>query len=185
MSSDGVGVVSLVGGESTGKSTLAAALGAALPAVVVDETLRRFVTDRGRVPTVGEQRAVMTTQIARETAAMEEAALAGRPWVVSDGGALMPAVYSIVYYRDDSLLDTALAHHRGCALTVLCASDFAWQSDEGQRDGPQARDEAQQVLLGLAGRRDLPLLTASGSIDDRVAQVVAALEQRGRVTGGP
>lgn len=175
MSSDGVGVVSLVGGESTGKSTLAAALGAALPALVVDETLRRFVADRGRVPTVDEQRAVMTTQIAREAEARKEAASAGRQWVVSDGGALMTAVYSIVYYQDGSLLDTALAHQRGCALNVLCDTDFEWQRDEGQRDGPQARDEAQQVLLGLAARRELPLLTAAGSVDDRVALVTAAL----------
>lgn len=168
--------MSLVGGESTGKSTLAAALGESLPAVVVDETLRQFVVDRGRVPTADEQHLVMTTQIDREAEAQRVAGAAGRSWVVSDGGALMTAVYSIVYYRDDSLLEAALAHHRNCALTVLCDTDFAWQSDQGQRDGPQARDEAQRVLIGLSAEQGLPFLTASGPVDDRVAQVMATLE---------
>ena len=40
-----------MGAESTGKSTLAAALGVSLPAVVVPESLRRFVDEHGRVPT--------------------------------------------------------------------------------------------------------------------------------------
>lgn len=178
--SDRVQVVSLVGAESTGKSTLATALGESLPAVVVDETLRRFVVDRGRVPTAAEQLSVIRTQIAREAEAQRKAEAVGCRWVVSDGGALMTAVYSIMYYQDDSLLEVALAHHRSYALTVLCDSDIAWEPDQGQRDSPQARDEAQQVLIDQVAGQEVQLLLASGSVDDRVATVLAALDVRRR-----
>jgi nicotinamide riboside kinase len=179
-----VRVLSLVGGESTGKSTLAIRLGEALPAVVVDETLRRFVAERRRVPTADEQSVVMATQIAREADARREAAAAGLGWVISDGGALMTAVYSILYYHDDSLLGPALDHHRGCALTVLCDADFTWHSDEGQRDGPQARDEAQRILIGLLAGGGVEHLTASGSVEQRVTAVLAAPAVRSRRSTG-
>ncbi len=47
--------IGLVGGEGTGKTTLASALAVALPACVVDESLRAFVEREGRTPRADEQ----------------------------------------------------------------------------------------------------------------------------------
>jgi nicotinamide riboside kinase len=52
----------LVGGECSGKSTLAAALAAALPALVVDESLRGFVEREARTPAREEQEPLMREQ---------------------------------------------------------------------------------------------------------------------------
>ena len=48
--------IALLGGECTGKSTLARALGARLGAQVVDERLRRFCDEMRRAPLASEQR---------------------------------------------------------------------------------------------------------------------------------
>ena len=47
--------VGLLGGESTGKSTLALALADALPAFVAEEYLRDFVASFGRTPLLVDQ----------------------------------------------------------------------------------------------------------------------------------
>ncbi len=52
----------------------------------------------------------------------------------------MTAVYSILYYGDDSLWEPALAHHRTAyVLTVWCDIDMPWLADPGHRDGPDWR----------------------------------------------
>ena len=77
----GAGLISVVGGESTGKSTLAAELGLRLPAVVVSEFLRNWVDERGRVPLPTEQAAVMAAHREAEVSALQGAGRTGWPWV--------------------------------------------------------------------------------------------------------
>ena len=165
-------LISVVGGECTGKSTLAAALGARLPAVVVAEYLRDWVDQEGRVPLSAEQAAVMAAHRDAEVRALQQADRTGLGWAVSDSGPLMTAVYSIQYYEDDSLLPRALEWTARSALVVWCQDDFPWQPDP-QRDGSQARATSQQVLAGIfAEHPDLPLLTVAGSFDTRVETVL-------------
>lgn len=165
-------LISVVGGECTGKSTLAAALGARLPAVVVAEYLRDWVDQEGRVPLSAEQAAVMAAHRDAEVRALRQADRTGLGWAVSDSGPLMTAVYSIQYYEDDSLLPRALEWTARSALVVWCQDDFPWQPDP-QRDGSQARATSQQVLAGIfAEHPDLPLLTVAGPFDTRVETVL-------------
>ncbi len=165
------GLISVVGGESTGKSTLAAALGTRLPAVVVAEFLREWVDRRGRVPGPAEQSEVLAGHRRSELAALREAGRTGRRWAVSDSGPLMTAVYSIQYYDDDALLPAALEWTAQNSLLVWCQDDFPWLPDP-QRDGPQARATSQQILAAIfAERPDLPLLSVRGPVEDRVAAV--------------
>lgn len=170
------GLISVVGGESTGKSSLARALGARLPAIVVPEFLRDWV-DRhdGRVPLPTEQPAVMAGHRDSEIAALREAAASGRAWVVSDSGPLMTAVYSIQYFDDASLLPAALAWTAHSSRVLWCADDFPWQPDP-QRDGAHARAATQRILAGIfAEHPGLPVLAVRGSLDERVAAVLNAL----------
>lgn len=172
------GLIVLVGGESTGKSTLAHALARDLPAIEVAEVLREWVADQGRVPRPDEQWDVMDAQVERESEALDEAGHTGIPWVVSDGGAIMTAVYSSLYYSDESLTPAALRLARRARLVVWCDHDFPWVPDPEQRDGPEMRDAAQRIIAATLEPSGLPWLRVSGDLAARTAAV------RRRLTGG-
>ena len=169
------GLISVLGGECTGKSTLAAALGLRLRAIVVSECLRDWVEHRGRVPMPTEQAAVMAAHRESEIFALLQADQTGQPWVVSDSGPLMTAVYSIQYYNDASLLPQALAWTARSTAVVWCQDDLPWQPDP-QRDGLQARATSQQILAEIfAEHPGLPMLAVGGSFQARVAAVLGEL----------
>lgn len=166
-------LVSIVGGESTGKTTLADALVRQLPAVAVPETLRDWVIREGRVPRVEEQIEVLREHQLAETRALAQPT--PPLWVVSDSGPIMTATYSIVYYGDHSLVAEATRASDSLALVVWCRADIPWVADGGQRDGPQMRDAAQEMLGKVLRDSGLPYLEVEGSLDERVDQVRARL----------
>jgi len=167
------GLIGVVGGESTGKSTLAAALGKRLPAIVVPEYLRTWVEHhRGQVPQSGEQAEIMAAHRAAEVSGMLEAERSGLSWVVSDSGPLMTAVYSIQYYDDPSLLPLAIEWTAHNDLILWCQDDFPWQPDP-QRDGSHARATSQQLLAEIfAAHPEVPMLEVRGASDERVETIV-------------
>lgn len=168
-------LISVVGGECTGKSTLAAALAIRLPAIVASETLRDWVDQQGRVPRADEQAAVMSAHRDSEIGALRRADQIGLAWAVSDSGPLMTAVYSIQYYDDDSLLGRALAWTAESTRVLWCQDDFGWSPDP-QRDGAHARATSQQILGAIfAEHPDLPVLTVRGALHERVETVVQEL----------
>ena len=178
------GLISVVGGESTGKSTLVAALGERLPALVVGEFLRTWVDQhRGQVPPASEQSAIMTAHRESELTALDEAERAGRGWVVSDSGPLMTAVYSIQYYDDPSLLPLAIEWTAHNDLILWCQDDFPWQPDP-QRDGSHARATSQQLLAEIfAAHPEVPMLEVRGAFDERVETIMDAVRP-GRAGSG-
>lgn len=172
------GLISVVGGESTGKSTLAAGLGARLPGTVVSEGLRNWVDRHGRVPRATEQAAVMDAHRRAERSALLRADQTGQPWVISDSGPLMTAVYSVQYYEDDSLLPLALEWTAQSDRVVWCQDDFPWQPDP-QRDGPLARTGSQRILAAIfADHPGLPVLAVHGPLKARIDTVLAAVSYR-------
>src|SRR5450755_754964 len=107
--SEGAFVVVLLGAESTGKTTLARELAAALAArgeivACVDEYLREFCAGRGRTPRRDEQSGIAAQQSERIAAASARADI-----VIADTSALMIAVYSELVFGDTSLYAGALA----------------------------------------------------------------------------
>ena len=165
-------LISIVGGECTGKSTLATALGVRLPAVVVSEFLRDWVDQQGRVPLREEQAAVMAAHRSSEISALQHADRSGLGWAVSDSGPLMTAVYSIQYYDDHALLPRAVEWTAASARVLWCQDDFPWQPDP-QRDGSPARATSQQILAAIfAEHPELPVLPVSGPFAERVATVL-------------
>jgi nicotinamide riboside kinase len=61
--------IAILGAESSGKSTLAAALASHFDTVWVPEYLREFVETLGRVPREEDQYGIARTQVEREDAA--------------------------------------------------------------------------------------------------------------------
>lgn len=178
--------IALIGGESSGKTTLATELAESLSiansVAVTREVLRDFVDKEGRAPTVDEQQAILKLQIqaeadcAREVAGDEEWELGeNRGFVIADPSVLMTAVYSILYFDDDSLVERAVRHVRGYDLHVWCRGDFEWEPEPGVRDGAEFRERAEQIIDRIAVTHSLDLVQVEGSPSQRLEQVELAL----------
>lgn len=136
--------IGLLGGECTGKSTLASDLAEALPGstLVVSEILRDFVRTHGRTPLPDEQAALMAAQSDAE----REAAALGPTWLIADPAPAMTAIYSLIYFDDDTLLPQARAALVAYDTLLWCDRDLPWMPDPGQRDGPHMRHAAHAAI---------------------------------------
>ena len=184
--SEGAFVVALLGAESTGKTTLASALGERLArqglrTAVVDEALREFCSARGRTPRQDEQAAIAALQSAR----IAKAARANDV-VVADTSALMIAVYSEMVFADTSLYESALAAQRRYGLTLVTALDLPWQADGLQRDGPHVRAPVDALLRSALAGAGIAFATVAGvgaaRVEAALRLVDAALAARRRAS---
>jgi nicotinamide riboside kinase len=170
-------VIALLGAESTGKTTLAQALGAVLSAdgkeaAVVPEYLREFCETHGRTPRRDEQQGIAEEQTRRIDAAAREHA-----FVVADTTALMIAVYSDQVFDDTSLYARALASHAHCDLTLLTALDLPWQADGLQRDGPQVREPVDARVRAALDGAHIGYSVVFGSGDERLRAALGAIRR--------
>lgn len=171
-------VIALLGAESTGKTTLAAALCEALvadgfDAVAVPEYLREFCDRTGRTPQPDEQMGIADEQTRR----IEDAASA-HEIVIADTTALMIAVYSDQVFGDAGLYAHSQAAHAGaCQLTLVTALDLPWQADGLQRDGPQVREPVDAKVRAALARAGLPFSVVFGSGAARVQAALACVRR--------
>jgi hypothetical protein len=86
----------------------------------------------------------------------------------------MTAVYSIVYFDDDSLLDAGIADASTYDAVLWCAPDFDWVPDAGMRDGSEYRERADLVIAEYVAP-SLPLLRINGTPMERVIASLGAL----------
>lgn len=169
-------IVAIVGAESTGKSTLAAALAervrtiAGLRCTWVPEHLRGWCDERGRTPRADEQ-----ADIARAQAEAIEAAAADHALVIADTTPLMTAVYSRMLFDDDGLVADAIAFQRRCAATLLTAIDLPWEPDGLQRDGAHVREPVDSHLRTLLAGHGLGWSVVAGSGAARTEAALDAL----------
>ncbi len=173
----GAFVIALLGAESTGKTTLAQSLQAALATptcrvTVVGEYLREFCDARGRTPNRDEQQ-----HIADEQTRRIEAAVADHDIVIADTTALMIAVYSDHVFGDTSLYAGAQTAHARCDLTLLTALDIAWQADGLQRDGPQVREPVDARVRAALGRARAGYAVVSGAGATRLESALASVRR--------
>lgn len=136
--------VSLLGGESSGKSTLARQLHAALQAqgiktALVPEHLREWCEATGRAPQAHEQAAIAAEQTRLIEAARAEV-------VIADTTALVVAAYSELYFNDRGLWPDAISAQRRLRLSLLMGLDLPWVSDGFFRDSPAVREAIDTAL---------------------------------------
>jgi nicotinamide riboside kinase len=178
-------LIAIVGAESTGKTTLAAALAprlardSGLRVAWVPEVLREWCTHMGRTPQAQEQAALVRAQHERIGAAA-----ATHDVVVCDTTALMTAVYSRYVFGDRSLEARAATLHRRVAHTLLMALDLPWTPDGLQRDGPQVREPVDGMLRELLGTHGLPWSLVGGSGRARLETAVDAVAPLLRTLAG-
>lgn len=198
-------IISLLGAESTGKSTLAAALhrhllaaSATLPAELalptithVPEYLRSWCLQHGRNPRQDEQAHIAHTQTEHLTSAAHPVGCAPC-WVIADTTPWMTAVYSDHYFGDSTLYAQAQPLHReplaaqptpepgssGNALpplNLLMGLDLPWAADGALRDGPTTQQAIDNRLRQQLDRWQCPYQTIYGSGTARVAAALQAI----------
>ena len=170
-------VVAVLGAESTGKTTLAAALAERLASrglrvAVVDEGLRRFCIELARTPRRDEQAAIADDQTRR----IDAAAAAGADAVVADTTAVMTAVYSDLVFGDRSLYASALDAQRRCDLTLVTANDLPWEADGLQRDGPHVREPVAALLRAALDGAGIAFAPVAGIGVARLDSALAAFD---------
>ena len=172
--------VAILGTESSGKSTLAAALAARYNTLWVPEYLREFVDTAGRVPQADDQFPIAATQAAREDAAAAVAAEMGGRFLFCDTTPLMTAVYSELLFGDTSLYPFALAHQRCYDLHLLTALDLPWVPDGIMRDGAHVRGPVDALLRNALQRGGMTFEVVAGTHGARVHAALAAIDGAAR-----
>ncbi len=161
--------IGLLGGESSGKTTLARALADALGSVWVPEYGRQRWEELRATLGVDELLAVARKQVSLEAEAAQQA----RGWLVCDTTPLTTLQYCLHDHGHAPPELHELAR-RPYDLTVVCEPDFDFvqdgcRRDEGFRAAQQAWTWARLAESGV------PCLAVRGSVQARVQQVLAHL----------
>jgi nicotinamide riboside kinase len=179
--------LALLGGESSGKTTLARALAEALHTSWVPEYGRQRWEELRETLSLPELVAVAQRQIAWEDEHATRAATRlgpGSPaWIVCDTTPLTTLQYALHDHGAAPSELHAMAM-RPYDLTVLCEPDFDFVQDGCRRDDGFRHAQHAWTLQALAAQGVVPLLVR-GSVAERVQAVRQALgpaAQRGTAT---
>lgn len=166
--------VAILGGESTGKSTLAAALAAHFRTVWVPEYLREFVDTHQRTPRADEQYGIARTQVERELALLPQA----KRFLFCDTTPCMTAMYSLHYFGAIDTALQALMHSHTYDFTVVTAPTNPWRGDGLMRDGDAVRQAVHQLIIDHLQSAGITFVLADGDVPQRVMQVAEYLAER-------
>ncbi len=161
--------ICLLGGESSGKSTLAAALAAHFRTNHVTEYGRELWEAQNGNLDFANMLHIAETQITRE----QTAAQSSNRYLFCDTSPLTTLFYSQhLFGKAHSDLET-LANHK-YTLHILCAPDFPFRQD-GTRQDAAFREKQDAWYRSELIHRGVPWLEARGSTTDRVMQVAGRL----------
>lgn len=179
--------IALLGGESSGKTTLARALAEALDTAWVPEYGRQRWEELRETLSLPELVAVARTQIAWEDEHAARAAArlgpAGRGWIVCDTTPLTTLQYALHDHGEAPPELHAMAR-RPYDLTVLCEPDFDFVQDGCRRDDGFRRAQHAWTLQALAAQGVAPLVVR-GPVAERLQAVRQALGPRAQRDAAP
>jgi NadR type nicotinamide-nucleotide adenylyltransferase len=161
--------VALVGGESCGKTTIAAALASRLETSWVAEYGRELWEARGGRLEPGDLLEIAEIQIARE----EWAARLAHRFLFCDTTPLVTRFYAEALFgaADPRLVELAA---RPYDLTFLCASDTPFVQD-GTRQDPAFRDQQEAYYTAHLHAAGVSFIELRGDLATRLAAATAAL----------
>ncbi len=163
--------VCLLGGESSGKTTLTRALAENLETSHCEEYGRELWLERG-----GELRYDDFLLIARTQVELEErAARIARNIVVCDTSPLTTLFYCLDQFGRAEAQLHALAE-RTYDFILLCAPDLPFIQDGTRRD-PAFRERQHEFYLAELTRRKARFLLVEGALEARLAQARHALDE--------
>lgn len=162
--------ICLLGGESTGKSTLSRALATTLNAPFVAEFGREYWEEKNGVLGCDDLLHIAREQVRRE--AMASTA----PFLVCDTSPLTTLFYMLDQFGSAPRELEELAG-RAYSLVVLCGDEFPFVQD-GTRQGAAFRQRQQAWYIRALTDRNIPYLPVSGSLAERIEQVRRHLQER-------
>ncbi len=162
--------VSVVGGESTGKSTLVAALAEHYDTAFVPEFARDYLTVQGSTYTAEQAPVLAHGQMRRED---EYAQLADRV-LFCDTDAMTTMLWSEYYFGRAVPEVVELAGRHRHDLYVLCADELDWEDDGLRRSAGSAAwfDARLREVMDTSHRR---YIVVNGSVPQRVEQATAVI----------
>ena len=169
----------LLGGESSGKTTLARALAERMGTLWVPEYGRELWERLRRTLNAEELVQVAQRQVELEDQAQDRAC----GWLVCDTSPLTTLQYCLHDHGQAAPELQALAR-RAYDATVVCLPDFDFVQDGCRRDETFRREQHQWTLERLAEMGVSPLIV-HGSTTQRLAQVLEHLAKTDRVPPPP
>lgn len=162
--------VALLGGESSGKTTLAVALAQALGTAWVPEYGRQRWEELRETLSVDELVHVARRQVALEVEVAQQAGLNAQDWLVCDTTPLTTLQYCLHDHGQAPPELRELAR-RDYDLTVLCLPDFDFVQDGCRRDDGFRAAQHAWTLARLTEAGVTPLVV-DGSVPHRLQQVL-------------
>lgn len=165
--------VVFLGGESTGKTTLARALAEHHKTCWVEEFGRELWIEQQGTLSLEDLIRIGVTQIEQEELLWRHA----RQFLFCDTSPLTTLGYARwTYQQQPSTLMTL--SHRSYDLTVLCEPDFSFEQD-GTRKNETFRLEQHRWYESTLRQRGIPFLRARGPLVERLACINSALAEPG------
>lgn len=164
--------VCLLGGESSGKSTLAEALAQEFDTFHVAEYGRELWDTRSGVLVFEDMRHIAEVQIRRE----EAAAMRANRFLFCDTSPLTTLFYSNHLFSKVEPALERLAERR-YDFTILCAPDFSFVQD-GTRQPETFRLRQHEWYLNELAERGIAYRLVTGSLEARIAQARELLGSR-------
>ncbi len=164
--------ISIVGGESTGKSTLVSALAQHYDTAYVPEFARDYLTVHGSTYTPEQAPVLARGQMQRE---LEYAILADRV-LFCDTDAMTTMLWSEFYFGRVVPEVVALAQQHVHDLYVLCADELKWEDDGLRKSAGSAAwfDRRLRQVLDQWGR---PYIEVRGDVPTRVQFAAQAIDR--------
>ena len=161
--------VALLGGESSGKSTLARALASRFETAWVHEYGRELWEERGGRLDPPDLLHIAEVQIARE----ERALLTSHRYLFCDTTPLVTRFYAEWMFgaADPRLVELAARPYH---LSLLCAGDWPFVQD-GSRQDPAFRDRQAAYYADHLRAAGVRIVELAGDLDTRLATASAAL----------
>lgn len=164
--------VVLTGSESTGKTTLAAALAVHYGVEFVPEFVRRYAAEKNGPLDFNDHGPIARGQIALEDAAIARENLL----VIQDTDLLSTVVYCDHYFGRCPDWIREKARERRPDLYLLCEIDLPWIHD-GVRDRGHMRDEMQRLFRDAVIASGAPYANVRGTGDDRTQRAIDVIDR--------
>lgn len=161
--------ICILGGESTGKTTLSIALANHFETVWAPEYGRELWDARRGDLEYEDLLKIGQEQISREKALAEKA----NHWLFCDTAPLTTLFYSVSMFNQADPQLQELANRRYDAV-FLCAPDFPFVQD-GTRKDDDFRQRQHRWYLNTLAEKDLPYFLISGSLESRIKAVAKHL----------
>lgn len=163
--------VVLMGAESTGKTTLAAALAKRYKTAWAAEYVRLFVDNKGALPEESDVYAIAQGHLQL----VARMGLRARRVLFVDTDLFTTCVYQRIYFGTcpSDIEKSALDHRSG--LYLFTEPDFPWEPDPGQRASPEERLRSHALLRAEAEKHALNTVSIKGTHTERLNTAVAAV----------